>query len=54
MSAAVLIQAFVYLAVAAIAAPLTKRLGLGSVLGYLIAGVAIGPYALKLVGGVQD
>lgn len=30
--------------------PLAKRLGLGSVLGYLIAGVAIGPFGLKLVG----
>jgi monovalent cation:proton antiporter-2 (CPA2) family protein len=30
--------------------PLAKRLGLGSVLGYLIAGVIIGPFALKFVG----
>jgi monovalent cation:proton antiporter-2 (CPA2) family protein len=43
-------QAFVYLAAAVIAVPLAKRLGLGSVLGYLIAGVAIGPFALGLVG----
>lgn len=35
---------------AVLAVPLAKRLGLGSVLGYLLAGVAIGPYALKLVG----
>lgn len=44
-------QAFVYLLAAVLAVPLAKRLGLGSVLGYLLAGVAIGPYALKLVGG---
>ena len=43
-------QAFVYLLAAVIAVPVAKRLGLGSVLGYLIAGVVIGPYALGFVG----
>jgi monovalent cation:proton antiporter-2 (CPA2) family protein len=42
-------QALVYLAAGVIAVPLFKRLGLGSVLGYLIAGMAIGPWGLKLV-----
>ncbi|MFC3612814.1 monovalent cation:proton antiporter-2 (CPA2) family protein [Lutimaribacter marinistellae] len=42
--------AFVYLVAAVIAVPIAKRLGLGSVLGYLIAGVVIGP-ALGIVGG---
>ena len=42
--------AFVFLAAAAIAAPIAKRLGLGSVLGYLFAGVIIGPQALGLIG----
>ncbi|MCL6417127.1 monovalent cation:proton antiporter-2 (CPA2) family protein [Aestuariirhabdus sp. Z084] len=37
------IQAFIYLCAAVIAVPIAKRLGLGSVLGYLIAGVVIGP-----------
>ncbi|QUM86112.1 MULTISPECIES: monovalent cation:proton antiporter-2 (CPA2) family protein [unclassified Moritella] len=37
------IQAFIYLFAAVIAVPIAKRLGLGSVLGYLIAGVMIGP-----------
>ena len=37
------ISAFIYLVAAVIAVPLSKRLGLGSVLGYLIAGVVIGP-----------
>lgn len=37
------IQAFIYLAAAVIAVPLAKRFGLGSVLGYLVAGVVIGP-----------
>ena len=43
-------QALVYLTAAVIAVPLAKRLGLGSVLGYLLAGVAIGPFVLGLVG----
>ena len=37
------IQAFIYLCAAVITVPIAKRLGLGSVLGYLIAGVVIGP-----------
>ncbi len=43
-------QAFVYLCAAVIAVPLASRLGLGSITGYLLAGVAIGPFALGLVG----
>jgi monovalent cation:proton antiporter-2 (CPA2) family protein len=43
-------QAFVYLTAAVISVPIAKRLGLGSVLGYLVAGVAIGPFGLGLVG----
>lgn len=43
-------HAFIYLAAAVVMVPLAKRLGLGSVLGYLIAGIVIGPYALALVG----
>ena len=45
-----LFQAFVYLAAAVIAVPVAKRLGLGSVLGYLIAGVVIGPFGFGLIG----
>lgn len=41
---------FVYLSAAVVAVPLAKRAGLGSVLGYLIAGAIIGPYCLELVG----
>jgi monovalent cation:proton antiporter-2 (CPA2) family protein len=44
------LQAFIYLVAAVIAVPLAKRLGLGSVLGYLLAGIIIGPYILGLVG----
>src|SRR5512133_1067460 len=43
-------QAMIYLAAAVVSVPIAKRLGLGSVLGYLIAGVVIGPFVLKLVG----
>lgn len=50
MAENLLLQAFVYLAAAVIAVPIAKRLGLGSVLGYLIAGVLIGPFVLGLVG----
>ncbi|MDX1673785.1 MAG: monovalent cation:proton antiporter-2 (CPA2) family protein [Longimicrobiales bacterium] len=45
-----LVQATVYLAAAVIAVPLAKRFGFGSVLGYLLAGVLIGPFGLELVG----
>ena len=45
-----LLGAFVYLAAAVIAAPLATRLGLGSVLGYLVAGMVIGPSVLGLIG----
>ena len=44
------IQAFVYLTAAVVAVPVAKRFGLGSVLGYLLAGVVIGPFLLGLVG----
>ena len=42
-------QTFVYLAAAVIAVPIARHLGLGSVLGYLLAGVAIGPFALGFI-----
>ncbi|MCG8016150.1 MAG: monovalent cation:proton antiporter-2 (CPA2) family protein [Candidatus Thiodiazotropha sp. 'RUGA'] len=44
-----LFQAFIYLCAAVIAVPIAKRLGLGSVLGYLLAGIFIGP-VIGLVG----
>lgn len=44
-----LFQASIYLAAAVIAVPIASRLGLGSVLGYLAAGILIGP-VLGLVG----
>lgn len=44
-----LFQAAIYLAAAVIAVPLAARLGLGSVLGYLLAGIVIGP-VIGLIG----
>ncbi|HAR54025.1 MAG TPA: potassium transporter, partial [Roseovarius nubinhibens] len=44
-----LFQATIYLVAAVIAVPLASRLGLGSVLGYIAAGILIGP-VLGLVG----
>lgn len=46
-----LFQAFIYLLAAIICVPIAKRIGLGSVLGYIIAGVLIGPYVLAPVLG---
>lgn len=43
-------QAMVYLASAVLMVPLAKRLGLGSVLGYLLAGILIGPALLGFIG----
>ncbi len=49
-----LVNSFIYLAAAVIAVPVAKKLGLGSIIGYLVAGIAIGPWGLKLVTNVQD
>ena len=43
-----LLPVITLLTAAVIAAPLFKRLGLGSVLGYLAGGIAIGPFGLRV------
>ncbi|MFH0756654.1 MAG: monovalent cation:proton antiporter-2 (CPA2) family protein [Bacteroidota bacterium] len=43
-------QALVYLLAAVVSVPVAKRLGFGSVLGYLLAGIIIGPFVLKFIG----
>src|SRR3954471_15150567 len=48
-SSGLLEQALIYLAAGVIAVPVFQRLGLGSVLGYLVAGMAIGPWGMRLV-----
>ena len=45
---------FLYLAAAVIAVPISRALGLGTIIGYLVAGIIIGPSGLKLVSNVQD
>jgi glutathione-regulated potassium-efflux system ancillary protein KefC len=47
-------KALLYLAAAVFAAVAAHRLGLASVAGYLLAGVAIGPFGLGLVGQPED
>ena len=46
-------QALVLLAAAVLLLPLFQRLGLGSILGYLAAGIAIGPLGLGLIPGAE-
>ncbi|WP_432821455.1 monovalent cation:proton antiporter-2 (CPA2) family protein [Trichloromonas sp.] len=50
MSDTLLGQAVVYLTAALTCVPIAKRLGMGSVLGYLLAGILIGPFCLGFVG----
>jgi len=45
---------FLYLAAAVVAVPIARALGLGAIIGYLAAGIAIGPWGLGLVSNVQD
>jgi len=49
-----LANTLIYLGAAVIAVPFAKRLGLGSVLGYLIAGITIGPWGLALIANSRD
>lgn len=49
-----LLNSFIYLSAAVIAVPVSQALGLGSIIGYLCAGIAIGPWGLGLVTNVDD
>ena len=51
---AALLQVVVFLAAAAIAAPIGRFLGIGAVLGYLAAGVVIGPFVLGRYYALED
>ena len=44
-----LTESLIYLLAAVISVPLSRRLGLGSILGYLAAGIIIGPYGFALI-----
>ncbi|MES3023756.1 MAG: glutathione-regulated potassium-efflux system protein KefC [Pseudomonadota bacterium] len=54
MEHSLLFNAMIYLLAAVLAVPIAKKLGLGAVLGYLLAGAAIGPWGLKLINEVED
>jgi glutathione-regulated potassium-efflux system ancillary protein KefC len=53
MESKLLLNALVYLAAAVAVVPLAKRLGLGAVLGYLLAGMAIGRWGLNLISNAE-
>ncbi|GKX64607.1 glutathione-regulated potassium-efflux system protein KefB [Pragia fontium] len=44
----------IFLSVAVLAVPLARRVGIGAVLGYLIAGIAIGPWGFRLINDVDE
>ena len=44
----------VYLFAAVVAVPIAARLGIGAVLGYLLAGIAIGPWGLGFISDVDE
>ncbi|MUH71266.1 monovalent cation:proton antiporter-2 (CPA2) family protein [Psychrosphaera haliotis] len=49
-----LLQFFIFLTAAAVSVPIAKKLGLGSVLGYLIAGIVIGPFGASLIHDIEE
>ena len=49
-----LTHSLIYLAAAVVGVPLSRRLGLGSIVGYLAAGIAIGPWGLGLIPHAED
>ena len=54
MEHSLLLPVVYYLVAAVVLVPIAQRLGLGAVLGYLLAGAAIGPWGLKLIDNVDD
>lgn len=50
MTSDFLSQALVYLGAAVICVPIAKKIGMSSVLGYLISGIIIGPFVLRFIG----
>jgi glutathione-regulated potassium-efflux system ancillary protein KefC len=49
-----LISALVFLSAAVVCVPFCKKFGFGSILGYLLAGLIIGPWGLQLITNVED
>ncbi|MCE0724116.1 MULTISPECIES: monovalent cation:proton antiporter-2 (CPA2) family protein [Legionella] len=54
MNGNLLLNVFIFLASASIMVPIASRFKLGSVLGYLIVGILIGPFGFKLIGNSQQ
>lgn len=50
MNSSFLSQALVYLSAAVVCVPIAKKVGMSSVLGYLLSGIIIGPFVLGFVG----
>ncbi len=50
----VLLNVFIFLAAASTMVPIASRFKLGSVLGYLVVGILIGPFGFKLIGNTQQ
>lgn len=46
-------ESIVFLSAAVVAVPVAKRLGVGSIIGYLVAGIIIGPFGLKAINSVE-
>lgn len=54
MEGSIAMIALIFLGAAIIMVPIVKRLGLSSVIGYILGGIIIGPFALKLTGRSAD
>ncbi len=54
MNASVLREGVILLGAGLVFVMIFRRFGLGAVLGYLVAGAAIGPFGLRLIGGAQS
>ncbi|MFY7653336.1 MAG: cation:proton antiporter [Chitinophagaceae bacterium] len=50
MAGNILQNALIYLGSAVVFVPIAKKLGIGSVLGYILAGIVVGPYVLGFIG----
>lgn len=54
MNSQILFLVLIFLAAAVLAVPLAKKLGMGSILGYLIAGAIIGPFGVQIFSNVDE
>ncbi|GGE91713.1 cation:proton antiporter [Stappia taiwanensis] len=48
------VESILFLSATVVAVPLAKRIGLGSVVGYLAAGMAIGPFGLDFIQSAEE